>query len=387
MEEKVSQVVRQSAPSVIREMFQRAAALDGVISLGIGDPDFHTPEAICRAALADALKGHTHYASSQGDPELLAELASHLNRLHGFGVEPSQLLITSGGMGGLAACMRALLDPGDEVILPEPYFPDYEAHVAFAGGRLALVPTGAEEGFVPQPAAVAAALSPRSKVLLITSPNNPTGAVIPLEVLEELARLAVERDLVVVSDEVYARLTYDGPHRSIRNLPGMAERTVVIGSFSKAFAMTGWRLGWAVCPPWFTPHLLNVVTHNTSCASSVSQRAALAALRQPDAVVEAMAREFGRRCRTAYETLSKAPGVTLSPPRGSFYLFPKIGCIQGPAREFCLELLEKERVAAVPGESFGPSGRGCVRLACTVAEPRLSQALERLARFIRYYAA
>jgi aminotransferase len=174
---------------------------------------------------------------------------------------------------------------------------------------------------------------------------------------------------------------------SIRNLPGMKERTIVIGSFSKSFAMTGWRLGWAVCPPWFVPHLLNVVTHNTSCANSVSQRAALAALRQPDEVVESMAHEFGSRCRTAYEALSAVEGVTISPPRGSFYLFPKIAAIQGPSRQFCLGLLEKERVVVVPGESFGPSGQGCVRLACTVDEPFLSQALERLTSFIRNYAA
>ncbi len=383
MERKVSQVVRQSAPSVIREMFQRAAGLEGVISLGIGDPDFDTPAPVCRAALEDALAGHTHYVSSQGDPELLAELAAYLNQRYEFGLAPEDIVITSGGMGALAACMRALLDPGDEVVLPEPFFPDYEAHVLYAGGRLALVPTRVEDGFVPRPEAVAAALGPRAKVLLLNSPNNPTGAVIPPEVLAELARLAVERDLVVISDEVYDRLVYQGRHQSIRNLPGMAQRTVVIGSFSKSFAMTGWRLGWAVCPPWFRPHLLNVVTHNTSCAPSVSQRAALAALRQPAQVVEEMAAEFGRRCRTAYQALAGLEGVTLAPPRGSFYLFPKVAAIKGPAREFCLELLERERVVVVPGESFGPSGRGCLRLACTVAEPLLSRALERLARFIR----
>jgi aminotransferase len=387
MEHKISKVVRGSAPSVIREMFQRAAALDGVISLGIGDPDFHTPEDISRAALEDALAGHTHYTSSQGDPELLAELAAYLNRRYGFGLDPSEIVITSGGMGAIAASMRALLDQDDEVVLPEPYFPDYEAHIAFANGRTTLVPTRAEQGFVPQPGDLAAAISPKAKVLLLNSPNNPTGAVIPKPVLEDLAKLAIERDLIVISDEVYDRQTYEGEHFSIRNLPGMKERTVVIGSFSKSFAMTGWRLGWAVCPSWFVPHLLNVVTHNTSCANSVSQRAALAALRQPDEVVDAMAREFEQRCRTAYEALSAVQGVTISPPRGSFYLFPKIAAINGPSRGFCLDLLEQERVVVVPGESFGPSGQGCVRLACTVAEPLLSQALKRLTRFIKGYAA
>jgi aminotransferase len=387
MEHKISQVVRSSASSVIREMFQRAAALDGVISLGIGDPDFHTPEAISRAALADALAGHTHYTSSQGDPELLAELTAYLNRRYDFQIVPQEVIVTSGGMGALAGCMRALLDPGDAVVLPEPYFPDYEAHVSFANGELALVPTRAEQAFVPQPGEVAQAITPRAKVLLLNSPNNPTGAVIPKPVLEELARLAIERDLIVISDEVYDRQTYEGAHFSIRSLPGMKERTIVIGSFSKSFAMTGWRMGWAVCPPWFAPHLLNVVTHNTSCANSVSQRAALAALRQPDEVVDVMANEFGRRCLTAYEALAAVEGVTISPPRGSFYLFPKIEAIKGPSRQFCLDLLEKERVVVIPGESFGPSGQGCVRLACTVAEPLLSQALDRLTRFIRNYAA
>lgn len=383
MESKVSDVVRNAPASVIREMFQRAKNYDNVISLGIGDPDFDTPAPVCRAALADALDGRTHYTSSQGDPELLAELADYLNRRHAFDARPENLLITHGGMGALAACMQALLNPGDEVIIPEPLFPDYLAHVEFAGGRPVLVPTRPADGFAPRPEAVEAAVTPRGKVLLLNSPNNPTGAVLTPETLEGLAKVARERDLIVISDEVYDRLVFGGEHRSIYNLAGMRERTVVIGSFSKSFAMTGWRLGWALGPEWFMPHLLNVVTHNTSCANSVSQRAGLAALRQDDEVVEAMAREFAARCRLVFEALSSMEGVEVSPPRGSFYLFPRIAGLAGGARRFALELLDREQVAVAPGEAFGPSGADCVRLACTVDQDRLAEAMTRLDRFLK----
>lgn len=387
MREKLSRLVGGHAPSLIREMFQRAAAYEDVISLGIGDPDFDTPEPICRAALADALAGHTHYTQSQGDPELLTALAANLNQRQKLACAPQDLVITFGGMGALAAAFRALLDDGDEVIIPEPFFPDYTSHVEFSGGVCVFSPTRIENGFAPEPEAIAAAITPRTKVLLINTPCNPTGAVIPGPTLDALAELAIRRDLVVISDEVYDRLTFGVAHQSIRDRPGMAERTLVIGSFSKNFAMTGWRIGWALGPRWLVEAILNVTTHNTSCPNSVSQRAAIAALAQPEATWEAMRREFAARCRLVHERLAAMPGVTVAPPQGSFYLFPRIAQIGGDGRRFALELLDRAQVVVVPGEAFGPSGVGCVRLACTVGLERLAQAMDRLERFLTTYRA
>ncbi|MCB2185358.1 MAG: pyridoxal phosphate-dependent aminotransferase [Deltaproteobacteria bacterium] len=382
LDAKISRLVRNHQPSVIREMFQKAAAYEGVISLGIGDPDFPTPPEVCRAALADALAGHTHYTQSQGDPELLAALAGYLNERYGFGVTPAQVLVTHGGMAALAFGMQALLDPGDQVLIPEPCFPDYISHVEFAGGEVVYVPTRVTDGFLPRPAEIAARVTPRAKVLLLNSPNNPTGAVFTAEALEGLARVAREHDLVVISDEVYDRLVFEGRHLSIRNLPGMAERTIVIGSFSKSFAMTGWRVGWAVGPDWFLPHLLNVATHLTSCPNAVSQRAGIAALAQDPAGVAAMRQEFATRCRMVHQALAGLSGVTLAPPRGSFYLFPHIAGLAGQGRRFALELLDTEQVVVIPGETFGPSGRDCLRLAATVDQDHLAEALARLTRFL-----
>ena len=386
MREKLSRLVGGHAPSLIREMFQRARAYPDVISLGIGDPDCDTPAPICRAALADALAGHTHYTQSQGDPELLTALAADLNR-HGQACAPADIIITFGGMGALAAAFRALLDDGDQVIIPEPFFPDYTSHVEFSGGVCVFSPTRIENGFAPEPAAIEAAITDRTKVLLINTPCNPTGAVIPGPVLDALAELAIRRDLVVISDEVYDRLTFGVEHQSIRARPGMAERTLVIGSFSKNFAMTGWRIGWALGPPWLISAVLNVTTHNTSCPNSVSQRAAIAALAQPQATWEAMRREFAARCRLVYERLAAMPGVTVAPPQGSFYLFPRIAQIGGDGLRFALELLDRQQVVVVPGEAFGPSGVGCVRLACTVGLEPLARAMDRIERFLSTYRA
>ncbi len=387
MHPKLSRTVGGHAPSLIREMFQRARAYADVISLGIGEPDFDTPAPICHAALADALAGHTHYTQSQGDPELLTALAADLNRRYGFGCAPRDIVVTFGGMGALAAAFRALLDAGDEVIIPEPFFPDYTSHVEFSGGVCVFAPTDVANGFVPDPAVVEALITPRTKALLINTPCNPTGAVIPGPVLDALAELAIRRDLVVISDEVYDRLTFGTVHESIRTRPGMAERTLVIGSFSKNFAMTGWRIGWALGPPWLVQAILNVTTHNTSCPNSVSQRAAIAALAQPPATWGGMRQEFAARCRLVHDRLAAMPGVTVIPPQGSFYLFPRIAQIQGDGRRFALELLDREQVVVVPGEAFGPSGAGCARLACTVGLERLDQAMDRLERFLASYRA
>jgi aspartate/methionine/tyrosine aminotransferase len=384
MSSALSRVVRAVPPSKIREMFTAAEAYPQAISLGIGEPDFPTPEPVVRAALADALAGHTHYTASQGDPELRAALAAHLSPRYGVELGPEDILVTTGGMGALTAFFRAVCDPGDEVILPEPHFPAYRAMIEFVGGKVVYAHTRLEDGFVLRPEAVEAALGPRSKVLLLNSPNNPTGAMIPPATLDRLAELALAHDLVVVSDEVYDRIVFgEVPHQSIYTRPGMAQRTCVVGSFSKGFAMTGWRLGWAFGPRWLLEGMLKVATFYTSCPSSVSQRAALAALAQPASTYDRMVEAFRRRRDMAVAMLREVPGVRVEPPPGSFYLFPDLGEICDDTERFAQQLLQREQVVVIPGGAFGPSGERCIRLALTVGEARLQEALTRLRRFAR----
>jgi len=383
MRKKLSNSVRQVGKSIIREMSDRASAYTNVISLGIGEPDFDTPEEICNAALQDALKGYTHYTPSRGYEDLVSALLDYIEASRGFRLAPEQLTVTHGGMGALTAVLRALLDPGDEVIVLEPHFPAYRAQIALAGGKIVPVPTRFEEGFVVDPRRVERAITPRTKALLINSPNNPTGTIIPGDVLDMLARLAIKNDLVVISDEVYDRLVFDGTHESIYTRPGMGERTVVVNSFSKAFSMTGWRIGYCYGPVWLIDEAVKVATFFTGCPSSVGQRGALAALRMEQGLFDEMAAEFGARCRLVYERLDAMPGVKVHPGRGSFYLFPNVAEITEDTTQFALDLLDEEQVVVIPGEAFGSSGRGCVRISCTVDQARLTEAMDRFERFVR----
>lgn len=383
MKRFISKTVLAFRFSVIREMWMRSLAYEDVISLGIGEPDFITPEAISRQALADALAGHTHYTPSQGDPELTAELARVGSRRLGRPLAPENVLVTGGGMGALTCCLRALIDPGDKILLPEPYFPDNIGHITLAGGVPLLVPTRFEDGWVVTPEAVRTAWRPGVKALILNSPNNPTGAVIPGPVLDELARLSRELDFVVLSDEVYGRIAFDGPPQSIATRPGMAERAVVIDSFSKSHAMTGWRLGYLLGPAWLLDEAVKVAATTTSCASSLGQRAALAALRHGDEAARAMAAEFARRSAFMSDHLEAMPGVRLVRPQGSFYLFPDFSRITDDAEALALDILDKVQVVTVPGSTFGPSGARSLRLAATTGMDRLAEAMDRLERYLK----
>ncbi|MFZ0449775.1 MAG: pyridoxal phosphate-dependent aminotransferase [Desulfatiglandaceae bacterium] len=385
MKHNISRSVREIVPSVIREMSLRAEAYNNVISLGIGEPDFDTPPEICRAALGDALDGCTHYTPSRGDRHLVEALLKYIKDARGIELSPIQLCVTHGGMGALIAGLRAILDPGEEVIVIEPHFPSYEAQVVFAGGRPVLVPTSFQDRFIVRPERVAQALGPKTKAMIINSPNNPTGCIIPGDVLDELAGIAVENDLVVISDEVYDRLTFEGPFESIYVRPGMAERTMVVNSFSKAFAMTGWRIGYCYGPEWLMDEVAKVATYFTSCPSNVGQRAALASLRADREQFEKMAQEFKDRCALAYRRLKEMPGVRVYPSAGSFYIFPDFAEITSDSRQFALHLLDREQVVVIPGSAFGPSGKTCIRISCTVDKDLLTEALDRIERFVRGY--
>ena len=383
MKSKISTAVSQIPLSGIREMWQRAAQYDSYISLGIGEPDFNTPREICNQALQDAIQGATHYTQSQGDAELLKAIQIYLHDRLGEDLSLRQIVVTTGGVGGLTSFFRTVLNPGDEVLIPDPYFPPYRHHIEWVGGKAVHIQTRFENYFLPTPQALEAAITPQTKALLLNSPNNPTGAVIPAETLDDIARIVKAKDLLVLSDEVYERLLFDGQtHESIRTRPGMRERTVVVHSFSKSFAMTGWRIGYAFGPECLIESMIKVISSTTSCAPSVSQRAGLAALRLDPEIINDMVEEFQRRRDHAYEILHKLPGVKVHKPKGTFYIFPDISQITQDSRQFALDLLDKEQVVVVPGEAFGPSGKGCLRIALTVNQKILKEALERIQRFI-----
>jgi len=365
-------------------MWKRANKYKNVISLGIGEPDFGTPKEICDQAFDDAIRGATHYTESQGDPELIKAIQSYLFGSLGEELSTNQILVTTGGVGALTSFFRTVLNPGDEVLLPEPYFPPYKHHIEWVGGKVVPVQSSFESLFIPTPEAFEASITPASKVLLLNSPNNPTGSVIPAEILDHIARIAIERDLLVLSDEVYERLLFDErSHESIWTRFGMKDRTVVVHSFSKSFAMTGWRIGYAFGPEWIIEQMTKVVSSCTSCAPSISQRAALAALNLDSEVINTMINEFRIRRDQAYEALKRLPCVRVHKPAGTFYIFPDISQITMDTVQFSFDLLDAEQVVVVPGEAFGPSGKGCVRISLTVNRKILAEALERIQRFIR----
>ncbi len=385
MNHRIVPRVRELRYSVIRDMTQRAAAYDDVILLSIGEPDFDTPEPICRQAMTDVLQGHTHYTHAQGIPELRKALAARIQEQTALEVDPDRIVVTHGGVGGIVAALRTLIDEGDEVLVPEPHYPDYRAHIAFAGGTLRPVITRFEEGFIPLAKHIEAAITPKTRVLLLNSPNNPTGAVIPGPVLDELADVIHKHDLLVISDEVYDEMVFRGEFQSIVTRPGMDERTVVVKSFSKTFAMTGWRMGYCYGPGWIMEHLRKVVNYSTLCANTMGQRAAIAALNADRSLFRAMRDEFSRRSALVCSRLRSMPHVRVLPPSGTFYVFVDIRAITSDSLRFALELLEREHVVVVPGFAFGMSGEGCIRLACTVSCDRLNEAMDRLERFLNTY--
>jgi aminotransferase len=378
----LSSSIQQLRFSVIREMVAMSVGMEGVINLGIGEPDFATPPEIIDQAFGDAHRGHTHYTPSQGDPELLAKLAEAISRQTGIGTGPDSVLITHGGMGALTAALRTILEIGDEVLLIEPHFPDYLAHITLAGGVARAARAFLADGFIPRPEEIAAAITPKTRVLILNSPNNPTGAVLPGAVLDAIAELAIRHNLVVVADEVYDQIVFGPPCESIYTRPGMADRTLVVRSFSKSHAMTGWRVGYCYGPRKLIEQLVKVVNYSTACVSSISQRAAVAALATDPAVVAAMRDRFAARVELVCARLAELPGVRLSRPGGSFYVFADISEISRRSREFAIELLCQERVVVVPGYAFGASGEGCIRLACTRPRKELAEACERIKSFI-----
>jgi len=378
----LSQAVASVPPSGIRRFFDVAAQLEDCISLGVGEPDFVTPWHIREAAIWSIEKGYTTYTSNYGLFTLRQRIASHLKRRYGVDYSPeNEILVTVGVSEGLDVAMRALLNPGDEVIFFEPSYVSYAPCVLFAGGQPVPVPTDYRLGFQPDVRRLREAITPRTKAILLCYPNNPTGAVASRPVLEEVVQIAVENDLYLITDEIYDRLVYDTEHTCVASLPGAAERTILLGGFSKSYAMTGWRIGYACAPAQIIEMMMKVHQYTMLCAPIAAQKAAEEALEHGEPEVERMRREYDRRRRLVVERLNDI-GLECVPPQGAFYVFPSIRCTGLCSEEFTERLLWEERVAVVPGNVFGNSGEGHVRLSYATSLPKIEEALHRIERFV-----
>lgn len=375
-------VVAACPPSGIRRFFDIAGQMADVISLGVGEPDFVTPWRIREAGIYALEHGHTTYTSNAGLPQLRDLICADLRRRCGVGYEPDgQCLITAGVSEGLDLALRVLLNPGDEVIVPEPCYVAYQPCVSFAGGTPVPVATSGDDGFRIHAETVAAAVTDRTKAILFGSPSNPTGAVQTREDLKALVRVAEQHDLYLISDEIYDRLTYTGVHTCVSSLPGAKDRTVLLGGFSKAHAMTGWRVGYLCAPDPIADLAVRVHQYTMLCAPHVSQLAAVEALTSAGDDVANMVADYDRRRRLFVKGLREI-GLECPEPGGAFYAFPSIRASGLDDETFAERLLHAERVAVVPGSVFGAPGKGHIRCSYATALPLLEEALERMARFL-----
>jgi aminotransferase len=374
----------QSVPaSGIRKFFDLLATIDDVISLGIGEPDYVTPEPFNRAAIRSIEDGLTHYTSNYGIFELREKLSAHIERLYGVHYDPhAELVITSGSSEAFDIALRALLDPGDEVLCADPCYVAYLPATVMAGGSFVPVPTYASNDFRLLAGDVEAAITPRTKALLLGYPSNPTGAVMNREDLIAIAEVAERHDLAVISDELYDRMTYGGAHTCFTSLPGTKGRTVLIGGFSKAYAMTGWRLGWVAAPASLAEAVMKVHQYVMMSAPTAAQYAGIAALNEGEPFVAEMVAEYDRRRRLIVDGF-RAIGLPTFEPRGAFYTFPDVSVTGLDSITFSERLLSEERVAVIPGNAFGACGEGFARACYASGYEQIERALERIGRFVQ----
>ncbi len=371
-------------PSGIRKFFDIVAEMDDVISLGVGEPDFDTPWHIRDEGIYSLEKGRTFYTSNSGLKELRMEIAAYLQRTQGLEYHYlSQIFVTVGGSEAIDLAMRAMINPGDEVLIPQPSYVSYEPCVVMADGKPVVIELKEENQFRLTPEELEAAITPKTKILVMPFPNNPTGAIMEREDLEKLVPIIEKHDLFVVSDEIYGELTYGGKkHVSIAALPGMQERTILINGFSKAYAMTGWRLGYACGPKEVIRQMVKIHQYCIMCAPTTSQYAAVEALRNGDEDVRRMRESYDERRRFVLFTL-KEMGLPCFEPEGAFYVFPCIREFGMTSDEFATNLLKEEKVALVPGTAFGNCGEGYLRISYAYSIESLKKALKRLENYVR----
>jgi aminotransferase len=382
---RFSQKVEAISASGIRRFFELIANMDGCISLGVGEPDFVTPERYMKAAFDAAMAGETHYTSNYGIPELREEIANHLQRLYGVRYDPQrEIMVTIGVSEALLLATHALLDPGDEILCPDPYYVAYPPCVALAGGTFVPVATRMEDEFRVTAAELEEKVTARTKAILLGYPANPTGAQMTRADLAEIADLAARKDLMVISDEIYDRLSYGVEHTCFAALPGMKERTILLGGFSKAYAMTGWRVGWLCAPSDVLEAMMKIHQYIIMSAPTPSQYAALEAMRSGEEDVRRMVAEFDRRRRLMVKGVQDI-GLTLYEPHGAFYVFPSIRSTGMDDFEFAERLLDEEKVAVIPGSTFGDQGAGHVRMCYAAPYDLLEEALERMGRFVSHH--
>lgn len=381
--ERISPVVRAIPPSGIRRFFDIVAEMKDVVSLGVGEPDFVTPWHIRESCVEGLHRGYTAYTSNFGLLELRQEIAKIICRKYGVTYDPrNEALVTVGVSEALDLAMRAILAPGDEVLVPEPCYVSYPACVTLTGGHPIPVATTLKTEFRLTVEQLEQAITPRTKAILLGYPNNPTGAIMPREELLKIAAFAENHDLIVISDEIYADLTYEGEHTCFSSLPGMRDRTILLNGFSKAYAMTGWRIGYALANPDFIAAMTKIHQFTMLCAPVTAQVAAIEALRHGECHMNSMVAEYNRRRRLMLEGFQHM-GLPCFEPKGAFYIFPSIRETGMTSLEFAETLLKEQRVALVPGDAFGASGEGFVRCSYASSFANLSEALSRIEKFLR----
>jgi len=379
----LSPVVRNTPKSGIRKYFDLLDTMDDIVGLTVGQPDFVTPWHIREAGIESLEKGKTYYTSNSGTLELREEINRYLTRRFDLSYDPKkEIIVTVGGSEAIDIALRSVIAPGDEIIVPTPSFVCYSPLTAMAGGVPVIVETKNEDKFKLTPEALRAAITPKTKMLVLPFPNNPTGAIMTRKDLEGIAEVLRGTNILVLSDEIYAEMTYSGSHCSIASLDGMKERTIIVSGFSKSYAMTGWRLGYVCAPAPLTEQMLKIHQYAIMCAPTTSQLAATEAVRNGDDDIAMMVGEYNRRRKFIYNGL-KEIGISSFEPEGAFYIFPKIGDFGLTSEEFCNRLLYDYHCAIIPGTAFGQGGEGFARISYAYSIKHITQALERIEAFVK----
>ncbi|MGI6552944.1 MAG: aminotransferase class I/II-fold pyridoxal phosphate-dependent enzyme [Bacillota bacterium] len=383
IEDMISPVVKSLPPSGIRKFFDLVANSQGIISLGVGEPDFATPQHIRKASITAINRGKTSYTSNRGTLQLRTAIAEYLSLQYGINYDPEEeILITIGASEAVDLALRAVICPGDEIIVVEPSYVSYKPCTILAGGHPISIFTKAEDSFKLMPKDLEEAITPRTKLLILSYPNNPTGAVMTEEDLKPIAKIVNKHNLLVLTDEIYSELTYGSKHTSIASLPGMRERTILLSGFSKAFAMTGWRIGYVAAPAPLLDAMVKIHQYTILCAPIMAQEAALEGLKNGRQEVLKMVAEYNSRREFVYRELTEM-GLASFEPKGAFYIFPSIKNTGMSDELFAELLLREEKVAVVPGSAFGPSGQGHIRISYATSMENLKEAMQRMSFFVK----